>query len=399
MKTKFTLLLMFGALIHSEFSAQTVSNCYALTRELPAEGGALSLVEYNLMNSTETIIKTYSETEILDFNPEATTFDAQNGYLITVGEFSTGDSLIAINILNGSIEYSLHSEFEIFCIESFESKIYSLVRPIVGGNLSFIEFDIFAQTENVINTYTPQELLDFNPETITIDIENQLFITMGDFGANDSIMGIDFQTGAIEYTMFSDKEVFSLEYYDSKIYSMVRPIAGGDLMLVEYDLVNTAELEIKNYSPAELLDFNPEATTMDPLNGYLVTVGDFGTVDSLVAIDIHTGTIDYSCFSANQEIFALEMKFSSELSTNEVKNYIITAYPNPTNGLINISLHNNSDKYEQLIIRDILGNIVLEFPLNSIGLHHVDLTDFSNGVYYFSINGTTNLETVLIIKE
>ena len=112
----------------------------------------------------------------------------------------------------------MHSEYEIFCVESFESKIYSLARPFAGGNMSFIEFDIFSQTENVLKTYTPQELLDFNPETITIDLENQLFITMGDFGVNDRIIGIDFQTGSIEYTLFSDKEVFSLPYYDSKIY-------------------------------------------------------------------------------------------------------------------------------------------------------------------------------------
>ncbi len=87
-----------------------VNLTYSLTR--PKVGGNLNLVKFDLSLGTETIIKTYLPSELKDYNPEATAFDHQNNRFITVGNFGINESLIAINVTNGNIDFAYQSATE-----------------------------------------------------------------------------------------------------------------------------------------------------------------------------------------------------------------------------------------------------------------------------------------------
>jgi hypothetical protein len=78
---------------------------------------------------------------------------------------------------------------------------------------------------------------------------------------------------------------------------------------------------------------------------------------------------------------------------SEINNHTsaIKIMPNPSAGLFNIELQQNST----ITITDALGRTVLTQQLNS-GNHKLDLVNQSNGVYFININNTSNYK---IIKQ
>ncbi len=109
---------------------------------------------------------------------------------------------------------------------------------------------------------------------------------------------------------------FGLFAQTNLTYSLTRPISGGDLNLVEFDLVLGTETIIKTYSSAELNDYNPEVTAFDNQNNRFITLGYFGSTDSLIAIDVTNGNIDFSYQSSSEEIFSVEVNNLPTLNVN-----------------------------------------------------------------------------------
>ena len=95
---------------------------------------------------------------------------------------------------------------------------------------------------------------------------------------------------------------------------------------------------------------------------------------------------------------ALKWQPASATGINGVasENPIINIYPNPTKGLFNVSFANtNSFK-----VINTLGVIVYEEKLDQTtsGIKNIDLTHFSNGVYFINVSndkGSTNHKVIL----
>jgi hypothetical protein len=178
-------------------------------------------------------------------------------------------------------------------------------------------------------------------------------------------------------------------------YSLTRPTGGGNLNFVKFDIALGAETIIKTYLPSELNDYNPEATSFDNQNNRFITVGDFGSTDSLIAINITNGNIDFAYKSNTEEIFSIEVSNSSSVNTYEIpfSDENVRIFPNPFRNLIKIS---SDFKIEYINITDFSGKVLL----SEIGdFSYVDLSKLPDGVYWISIKQSDKILTKMIIKQ
>ncbi len=72
-------------------------------------------------------------------------------------------------------------------------------------------------------------------------------------------------------------------------------------------------------------------------------------------------------------------------------------YPNPFNDVINIS---STNKVTKASLVNILGKTVLSIEEYSKGITTIDLSDFSNGMYFLMLESNANdRKTIKLIKE
>ncbi|MDX2360163.1 MAG: T9SS type A sorting domain-containing protein [Crocinitomicaceae bacterium] len=396
MKRKLTLLT--AAIISSFGLSAQSSLVYSLDRYIL--GSDLKLIETNLSLNTETEIDSYTSVEIDDIDPSITTFDNQNGRFITLtSDDSFNISLTGFNTSNGNIDYSYPSvAYELGSIEYYEGKVYSLARPMGGGDLKLLETNLSSGLETVIDTYSSSELNDYNPETTTFDYQNGRFIIFGyDLGGNMSVVGLNVGNGDIDYSYVSSAyELGSIEYYGGKVYSLARPAAGGDLKLLETNLSSGIETVIDTYPSSELNDYNPEATCFDHQYGRFMTLGsDLGGSVNLISINVTNGDIDYSFASPTYELFCLESAGDLPADLNEQIDLddLISIYPNPSQNLIKI---NSSMKYDKLEIVNILGVVTFSTRDKSTIL---DISHLSSGTYWLRLSSASETQIKQFVKK
>lgn len=88
---------------------------------------------------------------------------------------------------------------------------------------------------------------------------------------------------------------------------------------------------------------------------------------------------------------------SSTAGTEELSVLNFKAYPNPTNGMLTIQAEGYSNF--EYVVSDMSGRIMKTGIINT-GQYHLDISDFSNGVYVLRlISGNQELGKQLIIKE
>ena len=76
----------------------------------------------------------------------------------------------------------------------------------------------------------------------------------------------------------------------------------------------------------------------------------------------------------------------------EENQFSFNVFPNPTNGILNIS---SSQEIESVVVKNTLGQIVLmERNSNSI-----DMSSFTNGIYFVTIETSAGFETQRISKK
>ena len=93
---------------------------------------------------------------------------------------------------------------------------------------------------------------------------------------------------------------------------------------------------------------------------------------------------------------------STPLSTNEIKILKASVYPNPTNGLVNISYNLKNTSNIMLRVTNIQGQTIQEVKMDKSNGSHtdtIDLSSFSNGMYFISINSINENYTAKIVKE
>ena len=395
---KLKLTLISTALIASLGLSAQSSLSYSLAR--PVGGGDMKLLETNLATSAETVIDSYTAAEIDDYDPGSTTFDHQSGRFITLSSDMGGNvSVIGLNVTNGDIDYSYtSSNYELFSVEYYLGKVYSLARPIGGGDLKLLETDLTTGTETVIDTYSAAEIDDYDPGATTFDHQNGRFIALSsDMGGNVSVVGLNISNGDIEYTHGSiNYELFSVEYYDGNVYSLARPMGGGDMKLLETNLSVGTERVVDTYPETEIDDYDPGATSFDHQNARFITLASDTISDPiLVALDNINGDIDYSFESTTYELFSIETAGTLLLGSVENSNTydLINIYPNPAYNLITI---NSIQKYDRIEIGDVLGrSLLLSNNNNTV----IDVSVLPSGSYWIRLSNEKETRTEKFIKK
>lgn len=398
MKTKITLFLLLSFSILTPVLTAQNSPIYSLVR--PLGGGDLKLIEIDLTSGTESLIKTYTPAELNDYNPEITSFDFQYNRFLTVGYDLLGnESIISINTTTGNIDYSYNSpNVEPFSLVYGNGKIYSLARNLTNGDLQLIEFDLSLSAETVIKTYLDTELYDYNPESTSFDHQNNRIIAIGyDLNYDESVIAINTTSGNVDYSYVSPAlEIFSPQNANGKVYSLARPLGGGDLQLVEINLILETETIIKTYLPSDLDDYNPQATSFDTLNKRFITIGyDLLGNENLISINISNGNIDYSYLSTINELFAIESAGSliTETSNKVTDKNAFFIYPNPAINEIKLV---NSEEFTHVEIVNSLGKKVISETLTSLT---IDISQLSSGLYFVRVYNHNNSHLQKMIKQ
>jgi uncharacterized repeat protein (TIGR01451 family) len=91
-------------------------------------------------------------------------------------------------------------------------------------------------------------------------------------------------------------------------------------------------------------------------------------------------------------------EFTTTLATNQFENADFVVYPNPTKNKVNIALKNNLHTIDAVIVNDILGKTMLTKNVKNQNTE-VDLSNFSNGVYFVKVKANGNEKIVKLIKE
>ncbi|HQA73059.1 T9SS type A sorting domain-containing protein [Flavobacterium sp.] len=88
-------------------------------------------------------------------------------------------------------------------------------------------------------------------------------------------------------------------------------------------------------------------------------------------------------------------KLSGTLSNNQFTSTKFSVYPNPSSS--NITISSELDSYKLRVI-DVTGKVMINKELNGLE-NNIDVSSFSNGLYFFEINAGNNTETIKIIKN
>ncbi|MGH2664587.1 DUF7619 domain-containing protein [Flavobacterium sp.] len=91
-------------------------------------------------------------------------------------------------------------------------------------------------------------------------------------------------------------------------------------------------------------------------------------------------------------------EFVASLSVPQFENNPFLVYPNPTNGLVTISLKNNTDKIDAVVVNDMLGKTVYAKTIDN-PIAEVDLSRLSAGIYFVKINVDQQEKVMKIVKQ
>ncbi|MFM9988177.1 T9SS type A sorting domain-containing protein [Flavobacterium sp.] len=91
-------------------------------------------------------------------------------------------------------------------------------------------------------------------------------------------------------------------------------------------------------------------------------------------------------------------EFVSALGISEFENKEFVVYPNPTNGIVVISLKNNSNIIDSIIVNDVLGKTIFSRKINSFS-SEIDLSNVSKGIYFIKIKSGEQEKVQKIIKN
>jgi hypothetical protein len=84
---------------------------------------------------------------------------------------------------------------------------------------------------------------------------------------------------------------------------------------------------------------------------------------------------------------------------NEIVANSIFVYPNPNNGILNISLTSELSKNSSLEIYDAVGKLVVKQVLAN-ELNTINISDLDNGIYTFKVlNNTNTIKIGKLIKQ
>ena len=116
---------------------------------------------------------------------------------------------------------------------------------------------------------------------------------------------------------------------------------------------------------------------------------DYAGIIALEPYMYSTGNVTTSCFTAT--------------SINDIDDDIISVFPNPTSGSINIAINQSLNRINEISISNILGQPVYNKSINEGGefVLKVDLGEYSEGIYILNLihnSGETDTRRISFIK-
>lgn len=94
---------------------------------------------------------------------------------------------------------------------------------------------------------------------------------------------------------------------------------------------------------------------------------------------------------------------SIQTVTFDKKLFSISAQPNPTSSVINITIHSEKSETDaKLSITDMLGRVIYSYPINldeGVNNNMINLSELSDGVYFVEFTAQNNKEFIKIVKE
>lgn len=227
--------------------------------------------------------------------------------------------------------------------------------------------DVVGQTVRTINYNLPQ------------DINNaSYYITTSNHGAN---------AGGEEYN-----RRFHYIYHDTVLKLTYKP---GELTCEPYRIYNTQGNGIYGPSPrtpAQWQSFSnwcPGAV----IPNRTISLGTLSSGNHTFKIDVPTAV-----FANGEGYIPVSVYVQGEnsiLSINDVVSYSYDMYPNPTSNTVNISGTDTINSYQ---IIDSLGRVLISKTYNDSTLH-LDLSNYSNGVYFLKMNFDKGTNTERIVKQ
>ena len=208
-----------------------------------------------------------------------------------------------------------------------------------------------------------------------------------DLTINNATTGTDIQTACDSYTWI-DGNTYTT---DNNTATHTLTNAAGCDSVVTLDLtINTVDPSI-NQSGIVLTANETGATyawmdcnTMTIISGetgqsYTATAnGDYAAI-----VTLGNCTDTSSCATVN----------TVGIDTHE-QSALVTVYPNPSNGVFTIALSTNA----AVEITDLTGKSIIKHSY-ATGLHQVDLTNYSNGIYLVKVHGNGVVSTTKMIKH
>lgn len=114
-----------------------------------------------------------------------------------------------------------------------------------------------------------------------------------------------------------------------------------------------------------------------------------GTKYVMFFYDKDSGNVAFDDFCAS---------VSSLVGVNEVSASAFTAYPNPSRGMVNLTL--NTPRNGEIVITDVLGNELKRSVLKASDMNpSVDLSDFKDGIYFIKVKSDGSESTKRIVLK
>ncbi len=173
--------------------------------------------------------------------------------------------------------------------------------------------------------------------------------------------------------------LFSLNLNDSKLYSIDKTTG------------NATAIGAVGKEPNYAQDMEFDKTT-----GILYyTYCDLAEV-FLCTVNVTTGGLT-KIYDFPEQMSGMAIPYSTNIGVNDVAKNLknISIFPNPARDVVNISA---DEKVKAIKVTNLLGSIVLYKTLNSNDIQ-IDIANFENGIYCFSIETTSNTFIRKIIIE
>lgn len=338
-------------------------------------------------SSSNELVVTTSVTgpNALTFNPVTIT----NGYLAP-------DSVMMIEISNNyemiiSGDYVFAGSFTLTddadnTNNTFENSEFEIIAP-VGGTVTVsasaycIGDSGYAEVTGQIGDISWQISFDGTNFNEITQGQNQISGVINDIATHY----IRVETSNGNCTTFSNVETFD---------GVARPevFAGDNLALCDTVLVHlfdeaTASTSNVNWISSGSGSFT-NSTNLNPMYSFSAADITAGSVDFILIVDNGTCT--------NADTMTIIFDNCNSIAKTKTLNSNVSVYPNPTNGMVNIKLANETKAFVN--ISNSVGQLVKSEIINNSS--SVDLSNFENGVYTISVieNNQVSVHKINLMK-